>query len=84
MTGDAFRFMATDQAAATGLLDARVVVEPMGRDTAPAILAAALMLEKTPEALMLVAPSDHVIADLDAFHARRREPAPRRPGTGPS
>jgi mannose-1-phosphate guanylyltransferase/mannose-6-phosphate isomerase len=69
MTGDTFRFMATDQAAESGLGDARVVVEPMGRDTAPAILTAALMLEETPDALMLVAPSDHVITDLAAFHA---------------
>jgi mannose-1-phosphate guanylyltransferase/mannose-6-phosphate isomerase len=44
-----------------------VVVEPVGRDTAPAILTAALMLEDTPEALMLVAPSDHVIGDAEAF-----------------
>ncbi|MEO0850510.1 MAG: mannose-1-phosphate guanylyltransferase/mannose-6-phosphate isomerase [Pseudomonadota bacterium] len=69
MTGDAFRFLATDQAADIGLSDAHVVVEPMGRDTAPAILTAALMLEETPEALMLVAPSDHVIADPEAFRA---------------
>ena len=69
MTGEDFRFMAVEQAQAMGLMDARVVVEPMGRDTAPAILAAALMLEKTPDDLMLVAPSDHVIADLPAFHA---------------
>ena len=67
MTGDAFRFLATDQAQAVGLSDARVVVEPVGRDTAPAILTAALMLEETPEALMLVAPSDHVIGDPAAF-----------------
>lgn len=68
MTGDAFRFLATDQAQATGLSDARVVVEPVGRDTAPAILTAALMLEEDPDALMLVAPSDHVIGDVAAFH----------------
>jgi mannose-1-phosphate guanylyltransferase/mannose-6-phosphate isomerase len=69
MTGVGFRFLATDQAAEMGLMDAQVVVEPMGRDTAPAILTAALMLEETPDALMLVAPSDHVITDLDAFHS---------------
>ena len=74
MTGDAFRFLATDQAAALGLSDARVVVEPTGRDTAPAILTAALILGDAqaaepgdPEALMLVAPSDHLIADVPAF-----------------
>ena len=68
MTGDTFRFLATEQATATGLADPRVVIEPEGRDTAPAILTAALMLaEEDPEALMLVAPSDHLIADPDAF-----------------
>ncbi|MEM1361669.1 MAG: mannose-1-phosphate guanylyltransferase/mannose-6-phosphate isomerase [Pseudomonadota bacterium] len=67
MTGDAFRFMATEQARATGLEDARVVVEPVGRDTAPAILAAALMLEAEPDALLLIAPSDHLISDTKAF-----------------
>lgn len=69
MTGEDFRFMAVEQAEVLGLSDARVVVEPVGRDTAPAILAAALMLEATPEDLMLVAPSDHTMADLEAFHA---------------
>lgn len=67
MTNDTFRFMATDQAADVGLSDPRVVVEPALRDTAPAILAAALILEDTPDALMLVAPSDHMIADLPQF-----------------
>lgn len=68
MTGETFRFMATDQAEAIGLSDAHVVVEPSGRDTAPAILAAALLLQDAPDDLMLVAPSDHVITDLPAFH----------------
>ncbi|MEO0944069.1 MAG: sugar phosphate nucleotidyltransferase, partial [Pseudomonadota bacterium] len=68
MTGEDFRFMAVEQANALGLDDARVVVEPVGRDTAAAILAAAMMLENTPDDLMLVAPSDHVMTDTDAFH----------------
>ena len=51
MTGEDFRFMAVEQARAAGLMDARIVVEPVARDTAPAILAAALMLEETPVAL---------------------------------
>ena len=68
MTGEEFRFMAVEQAESLGCMDCRVVVEPVGRDTAPAILAAALMLEDTPDDLMLVAPSDHVIGDLAAFH----------------
>ncbi|WP_299819531.1 mannose-1-phosphate guanylyltransferase/mannose-6-phosphate isomerase [uncultured Jannaschia sp.] len=67
MTGEAFRFMAGEQAQAIGLMDARVVIEPAARDTGPAILAAALMLEDAPDTLMLVAPSDHVIGDVPAF-----------------
>ncbi|MBF9036855.1 mannose-1-phosphate guanylyltransferase/mannose-6-phosphate isomerase [Rhodobacterales bacterium HKCCE2091] len=70
MTAEDFRFMATDQAAEIGLSDARVVIEPAARDTAPAVLAAALILAADdPGALMLVAPSDHVISDLPAFLA---------------
>lgn len=68
MTGEDFRFLAVEQATDIGLSDVRVVVEPAGRDTAPAILAAAILLEATPDDLMLVAPSDHIIADTQAFH----------------
>jgi mannose-1-phosphate guanylyltransferase/mannose-6-phosphate isomerase len=68
MTAEDFRFMAIEQAAAIGLSDARVVIEPVARDTAPAILTAALILaEDDSDALMLVAPSDHVITDPAAF-----------------
>ncbi|MEL6641615.1 MAG: mannose-1-phosphate guanylyltransferase/mannose-6-phosphate isomerase [Pseudomonadota bacterium] len=67
MTGDDFRFMAMEQATDIGLTDARVFIEPVARDTAPAILTAALLLKETPDDMMLVAPSDHVIADIPAF-----------------
>lgn len=67
MTNADFRFIATEQCAAIGLQDARVVIEPALRNTGPAILTAALMLKDTPDALMLVAPSDHVMADQTAF-----------------
>lgn len=43
-----------------------VILEPMARNTAPAIALAALAV--TPDSLILVSPSDHVIADVDAFH----------------
>ncbi|MGJ8583651.1 MAG: mannose-1-phosphate guanylyltransferase/mannose-6-phosphate isomerase [Marinosulfonomonas sp.] len=61
LTNEEFRFLAQDQAEELGLDDAQVVLEPVGRDTAPAILTAALMLADTPDALMLVAPSDHLV-----------------------
>ncbi len=47
-----------------------MLIEPEGRNTAAAVLAAALALEAThPGALMLVAPSDHVIPDDARFRA---------------
>ncbi|MDP4605138.1 MAG: sugar phosphate nucleotidyltransferase, partial [Erythrobacter sp.] len=45
----------------------RLVVEPCGRNTAPAIALAAALLP--PDAVMLVCPSDHHIADSAAFRA---------------
>ncbi|MEL7105187.1 MAG: mannose-1-phosphate guanylyltransferase/mannose-6-phosphate isomerase [Pseudomonadota bacterium] len=69
VTGEPFRFLAREQAEAIGQDDTTIILEPEGRDTAPAILTAALMLRETPDALMLVAPSDHMIDDADAFVA---------------
>ena len=69
LTNTDFRFLATDQIEALGIDDATILIEPEGRNTAPAVLTAALKLEDEPNALMLVAPSDHVIADKDAFQA---------------
>ena len=54
------------QLAAAGLPPQAVVLEPVGRNTAPAIALAAAIAGKAP---LLVMPSDHVITDLKAFHA---------------
>ncbi len=68
VTNAEFRFIVTQQMAAAGIDPGAVLIEPEGRNTAPAVLAAALWLEQTdPDALMLVAPSDHVIPDAGAF-----------------
>lgn len=70
VTADAFRFIVTEQMAQAGIATGAILIEPEGRDTAPAILAAALHLEASdPDGLMLVAPSDHVIPDAAAFLA---------------
>ena len=70
LTNSDFRFIVTEQLAEAGLDPAAILIEPEGRNTAPAVLAAALWLEKTdPETLMLVAPSDHVVPDAPAFRA---------------
>jgi mannose-1-phosphate guanylyltransferase/mannose-6-phosphate isomerase len=46
-----------------------ILLEPIARNTGPAIAAAALwLLARDPDALMLVQPSDHVVADTEAFH----------------
>ncbi|MEK9209662.1 mannose-1-phosphate guanylyltransferase/mannose-6-phosphate isomerase [Sphingomonas sp. 2378] len=51
-----------------------LILEPVARNTAPAIALAALAAR--PEEVLLVMPSDHVIADLDAFHAAIRSALP--------
>ncbi|ATG48140.1 mannose-1-phosphate guanylyltransferase/mannose-6-phosphate isomerase [Celeribacter ethanolicus] len=70
LTGSDFRFIVTEQLQEIGIDPGAILIEPEGRNTAPAILAAALyLLDRDPDAIMLVAPSDHVVPDVDAFHA---------------
>ncbi len=73
VTAAAFRFVAQEQIARTGVRDFDLLIEPERRDTGPAVLAAALFLAaQDPEALMVVAPSDHRIADAAAFRSAVR------------
>jgi len=70
LTNSDFRFIVTEQLSEIAIDPGAILIEPEGRNTAPAVLAAALWLEKSdPEALMLVAPSDHVVPDAPAFRA---------------
>jgi mannose-1-phosphate guanylyltransferase/mannose-6-phosphate isomerase len=70
VTGSDYRFIVTEQLAAAEIAPATILIEPEARNTAPAICAAAIALhDRAPGALMLVAPSDHVIPDADAFRA---------------
>ena len=70
LTGADFRFIVTEQLTAAGIDPAAILIEPAARNTAAAVLAAALWLLRTdPEAVMLVAPSDHVVPDAPAFRA---------------
>ena len=65
---EAHRFIVAEQMQEVGVTPLRLVLEPIGRNTAPAIAAAALILAKTdPDAVMAVLPSDHVIADQAGF-----------------
>ncbi len=68
VTGSDFRFVVTEQLAAMEIAPAAILIEPMARNTAPAIAAAALALDaRAPGSLMLVAPSDHILPDATLF-----------------
>ena len=97
VTNSDFRFIATQQLHDAGITPGAVLIEPEARNTAPALLAAALLAAQTdPDALMLAAPSDHYITQADVFcdSIRRGVPAakegqivtfgikPDRPETG--
>ena len=60
--------MVEHQLAAVDILPAALILEPAGRNTAPAIALAALAATD-PASPLLVMPSDHVIDDIPAFHA---------------
>lgn len=70
VTGSDFRFIVTEQLAEAGVAPEAILIEPMARNTAPAVLAATLAVSaRSPDALVLVAPSDHVIPDAARFRA---------------
>jgi mannose-1-phosphate guanylyltransferase / mannose-6-phosphate isomerase len=70
------RFMIAEQMRQISSTPRAIVLEPVGRNTAPAIAVAALMLSRDdPDALMLVLPADHLIDDVAAFHAAIRTAA---------
>ncbi len=68
--GNDHRFLVAEQLREIKVEPIGILLEPEGRNTAPAVAAAAYYLQQeNPEALMLVLPADHVINDLPAFHA---------------
>src|ERR1700744_2452588 len=67
--GDEHRFGIAEQLHENGV-DARLIVEPARRDTAPALtLAASLACADGGEAILVVMPADHSIADVPALQA---------------
>jgi mannose-1-phosphate guanylyltransferase/mannose-6-phosphate isomerase len=68
--GNDHRFLVAEQLREAGITPLGILLEPAGRNTAPAVAAAANFLQAIdPEAVMLVLPADHVIEDRDAFQA---------------
>lgn len=61
------RFIVAEQLREIGIEPRAIVIEPVGRNTAPAAAVAALLAEKDEGALLLVMPSDHQVRDPDAF-----------------
>ncbi|MBV6750865.1 mannose-1-phosphate guanylyltransferase/mannose-6-phosphate isomerase [Pseudomonas chlororaphis] len=64
------RFLAAEQLRQIGLEDANILLEPEGRNTAPAIaLAAMRVMQDGKDPVILVLAADHYIQDVSAFHA---------------
>jgi len=63
------RFLVAEQCQQIDIKNPVILLEPVGRNTAPAIAAAALQsLKQTDDAVLLVLSADHVIQDVEAFH----------------
>lgn len=70
------RFLVAEQLQARGLVASGILLEPMGRNTAPAVALGALWaLSQQEDALLLVLPSDHVVTRPEQFRRLVREAA---------
>lgn len=64
------RFLAAEQLRQLGMEQASILLEPVGRNTAPAIALAALQAtQQGDDPILLVLAADHLIQDIDAFHS---------------
>jgi mannose-1-phosphate guanylyltransferase / mannose-6-phosphate isomerase len=74
VTNSDYRFIVTEQLLEIGIDPSAILIEPEGRNTAPAILAAAIFeYQINPDAVLIVAPSDHIIKDVNAFQLAIQE-----------
>ena len=65
---DEHRFMAAEQARLLGIENSEIILEPVGRNTAPAITIAAIHAKnKQTDANILVLPADHILGDTQQF-----------------
>ena len=70
------RFLAASQLAAAGIAHPHIILEPVGRNTAPALTLAALQARAGDgDPLLLTMPADHVIGNPPALHAAVAQPA---------
>jgi len=76
VANEAHRFVAAEQLQQVGTTPSAILLEPVGRNTAPAIAAAALEARHNgDDPLLLVLPSDHLIRDVAHFHQSINEAA---------
>jgi mannose-1-phosphate guanylyltransferase/mannose-1-phosphate guanylyltransferase/mannose-6-phosphate isomerase len=64
---ESHRFMMAEQLWEIGVKPAAIILEPVGKNTAPAVAMAALSAS-SPDDVLLVLPADHVISNMPAFH----------------
>lgn len=77
VAGEDHRFLVAEQLRQVGAPTPAILLEPVGRNTAPAIAAAAMQaLRDGDDPLLLVLPSDHVVRDAAAFRAAVRAAMP--------
>ncbi len=70
LCSEAHRFLVAEQMQEIGVAPRAIVLEPMGRNTAPAAAVAALMTaEDDAQGIIVLLPSDHVVRDASAFAA---------------
>jgi mannose-1-phosphate guanylyltransferase/mannose-6-phosphate isomerase len=74
VTNEEYRFVTAEQLRERGVSPAAVVLEPVGRNTAPALTVAAHHARSAGgDPILLVMPADHVISDLQRFRQGVRE-----------
>ena len=65
---EAHRFIAQEQMRLIGIEQSTVILEPEGRNTAPAVALAAFEIQKKDDAIMVVLSADHYIPEINAFN----------------
>ncbi|RUQ33118.1 MAG: mannose-1-phosphate guanylyltransferase/mannose-6-phosphate isomerase [Candidatus Competibacteraceae bacterium] len=72
------RFMVAEQLRTIGIQPTAAILEPVGRNTAPAVAVAALYAQREgADPILLILPADHVITDVEGFRAAVRQAAPQ-------
>ena len=77
VTADDFRFIVTEQLDAANVEASGIIIEPEGRNTAPAAILSALhFAQQDPDGMMLLVPSDHAVSDSAAFRKAVKQGVP--------